>query len=436
MNAKPNQSSLDLSQPLFSEGYQQAVRLLCQCSSPDGFLASNCEHDNYHRIWARDGVIAGLAGLLSQNDELIHAMRATLCTLAKYQGPHGEIPSNVDTRTERVSYGGTTGRVDANLWFIIGCAEYWHYSQDEHFLTELVPQLEKTRFLLGAWEFNNRGLLYIPQAGDWADEYLHSGYILYDQLLYLQAQRSLASLHEAIHGSRDHVLLEKLSHLKHLITSNYWLNSHDPLQDDIYHEVLYRQAHAAAPHCAGEYWLPCFSPTGYGYRFDSFANILVSLLGVSNTAQSNQVDEYIDSIINQDLPLLPAFHPVIQPLDEDWKHLQMTFSYTFKNKPFEFHNGGLWAMLTGFYVADLQQRGKITEATKYLAAIHQANKKHFSDDESNWGFAEYIHGRTLMPGGTRQQAWSAAAAIIGHAALHNKQVFSINDKQRFNTAMH
>lgn len=426
MTTEQTASSIDISQqPLFSEGYSMAERLLCQCSTPDGFIASLTEHDNYRRIWARDGVIVGLAGLLSGNDELIHTFRNTLTTLARYQGPHGEIPSNVDTSTQRVSYGGTTGRVDANLWFIIGCGEYWLATQDDTFLNEIMPHLEKTRFLLGAWEFNTRGLLYVPQAGDWADEYLHAGYVLYDQLLYLQAQRTLSTLHEFIHGSKDHNLHEKLTHLKHLIQANYWFHNGDGLPDDVYHEVLYAKGHAAVPHCGGEYWMPFFSPTGYGYRFDSFANVLASLLGVASAEQQTRVDGFINSIINPKLSLLPAFHPVIQPIDEDWKSLQMTFSFTFKNKPYEFQNGGLWSMLTGFYVADLAKRQQTQQATDCLLAIHRANQMAFGDQD--WGFAEFIHGRTLHTGGTKQQAWSAAAAIIGQAALENKTVFRIDD---------
>ena len=34
--------------------------------------------------------------------------------------------SNVDIRSGRVSYGGMTCRVDADLWFVIGCGEYWN----------------------------------------------------------------------------------------------------------------------------------------------------------------------------------------------------------------------------------------------------------------------------------------------------------------------
>ena len=125
-----------------NEGYNKALSLLHDCATPDGFVASPSERDNYQRVWSRDGTIISLAGLLTGNDKLIETARQTFETLAEYQGPHGEIPSNVDTATQRISYGGTTGRVDANLWFLIGCGEYWQTTGDEEFLERLRPAIE------------------------------------------------------------------------------------------------------------------------------------------------------------------------------------------------------------------------------------------------------------------------------------------------------
>lgn len=412
---------------IFASGYQHALELLRMCSTEDGFLASPSQRDNYRRIWARDGVILGLAALMTGDHELCASFKHTLLTLARHQGPHGEIPSNVETAAGRISYGGTTGRVDADLWFIIGCAQYWRASGDDDFLSATLPVIEKAHFLLGAWEFNNRGLLYIPQTGDWADEYIHHGYVLYDQLLYLQAQQELCAIHSHVHGSSDHVLREKASRLKHVIRDNYWFNDGDGLPDDAYHEVLYQKGRAAAsPHCAGHHWMSFFAPQGYGYRFDTLANILVSLLGVADDEQRERVDTFIEDegIVPDDMALLPAFYPAIEPVDRDWSELQMSFSYTFKNQPYEFHNAGLWPMVTGFYVADLAARGKVELARRYLEGIHRANALEM--DGESWGFPEYVHGRKFTPGGTRHQGWSAAAAVIGHQALAGRPLLREN----------
>lgn len=404
------------------EGYRQAVELLHRCVTTDGFVAAPGERRNYRRIWARDGVVLGLAALMSKVPELIDAGRRTLETLAHYQGPHGEIPSNVDTLSSRISYGGTTGRVDADLWFIIGCGEYWQATGDEALLQRLLPVLERVHFLLGAWEFNNRGLLYVPLAGDWADEYLHGGYVLYDQLLYLQALRVMAVVHTALHGGPDHALQDRISRLRHLLRANYWFDD-ERVPADAYHEVLYAKGLKAARHCAARYWLPSFSPSGYGYRFDAFANILVSLFGVADERQRDRVDRFIDELIaDRELRLLPAFSPVISPVDEDWEELQVMFSYTFRNRPHEYHNGGLWPMLSGFYVADRVRRDPAAAAT-ILHDIHRANALPLDDEP--WGFPEYLHGRTFAPGGTPCLGWSAAGAIIGECAMQGRPLFTL-----------
>nr|NIT55843.1 glycogen debranching protein [Fodinibius sp.]NIV10829.1 glycogen debranching protein [Fodinibius sp.]NIY24427.1 glycogen debranching protein [Fodinibius sp.] len=163
-------------QKLFSNGYQKAIELLESCITEHGFLATPTELNNYRRIWARDSCIMGLAALLTEQTDLVEGCRHTLETLMRYQGPHGEIPSNVDPVTKRVSYGGTAGRVDGNLWFVICCGQYWRLTKDQAFLNSIIEPLERVRFLLGAWEFNTRGLLYVPLTGDWADEYVHNGY--------------------------------------------------------------------------------------------------------------------------------------------------------------------------------------------------------------------------------------------------------------------
>lgn len=405
-----------------SEGYRKAVELMKSCATEHGFLASNKDVDNYHRIWGRDASIIGLAALLTEDDELVATARRSLTTLASYQGPHGEIPSNVDPRTERVSYGGTAGRVDADLWWLICCGEYFRRTEDESFLDEMMGAIEKVRFLLGAWEFNNRGLIYVPPTGDWADEYVHSGYVLYDNLLYWAAQRAVAAVHRAFHGSRDHDLDARTARLAHLIRANYWFGEDGDVPDDVYHEVLYEKGLDAAPRCRGRYWMSFFSPLGYGFRFDAMANVLVALLEIADESQNAAVDRYLEEeVADEKTGLLRAFHPVIKPKDEAWEDLQMTFSYTFKNQPHEYHNGGLWPLVTGFYAASLAARGHVDAARERARAVHDANAR--GADGGEWTFPEFLHGRTHEPGGVRSMGWSAAAGVIADAYGRGARLF-------------
>ncbi len=416
---------LQYDRKFFEEGYERALSMIKQCASEHGFYASPTDVANYQRVWGRDGNIIGITALVTGDEELIETCKRTLKTLKDHQGPHGEIPSNVDPNSQRISYGGMAGRVDADLWFIIGCAEYWKKTGDDSFLDEFIPAIEKTVFLLGAWEFNNRGLLYIPETGDWADEYLQEGYVLYDQLLYLQALRSVYEIRKYMHGSEDHNLRERIVRLKNMIFDNYWILDGDSVPEHVYHEILYKKTRHAREYCIDRYWLPFFTPHGYGYRFDSMSNVFAYLVGKCPEERSEKVDRHIDKIIEgNDIDLLPAFHPVIKEVDEDWKDLKMTFSYNFKNRPYEYHNGGLWPLITGFYVAGLVERGKHDRAVRFMEGLHRANTSAMDGDE--WSFPEYIHGKDFTPGGTKYQGWSASAAVLGHNCLfNNKRLFLI-----------
>jgi len=410
--------------PIFREGERRALGVLRACASPEGFLASPTNRLNYRRIWSRDGTILGLAALLTGEADLIETARRTYDLLARHQGPHGEIPSYVDPASDQATFGATAGRVDSGLWFVIGCGEYWRKTGDDAFIERLRPCLERVRFLLGAWEFNQRGLLYVPLTGDWADEYLHNGYVLYDQLLYLQGLRVMARIQDAFDGKPDAPLAEKIARLVRLLRANYWFGSEEPASADIYHDVLFEKGKRASRRRAGHYWMPSFSPSGYSYRFDAFGNVLASLFDLADDGQRRSVDDFIaNDLVNRHLPLLPAFHPVIEPVDRDWSTLQVMFSNSFKNKPYAYQNGGLWPMITGFYVADLARRGRRKEAKVHLEAIHRANS--FEMEGKDWGFPEFVNGKTLAPGGTREQGWSAAAALIGHHALRGATVFRI-----------
>ncbi|TMD28737.1 MAG: hypothetical protein E6J04_15275, partial [Chloroflexi bacterium] len=113
-----------------SQAYERSLAMLRRCLSPAGFLGSPSDVDNYARIWARDGIISGLAALASGDASLVDGMRRTLLTLAQHQGLHGEIPSNVTVDGKQVSFGRLVGRVDALLWYVVGVCAYSRHTND------------------------------------------------------------------------------------------------------------------------------------------------------------------------------------------------------------------------------------------------------------------------------------------------------------------
>ncbi len=387
--------------------YQYALELLHRCLCPAGFLASRDDVDNYGRIWARDGVIAGLAALVSGDADLIAGMQRTLDTLTQRQGPHGEIPSNVTVDGNHVSYGYLVGRVDALLWYIIGVCAYLQctaQSDKERYRSAI----ERALFLAGCWEYNNRGLLYTPISGNWADEYVQQGYVLSDQLLYETALLAAGRIFE------QQVWQEKAKRLHQLLIVNYWPRAacaNDPL---VYHPQAYRHQIEQGEK---NHWLVAFSPAGYATSFDGLAHALALLTDLGDDRQQVEAEQYVQSLEAQTgSVLVPAFWPVIQPGDAGWRELESNHLYgQMKNMPYRYHNGGLWPMLTGLEVVGLVRQGARDRASHLLTAINAANAQ--GSGNRKWEFAEYHDAQTHLPMGTKYMVWSAAAGVLAHQAV-------------------
>lgn len=396
-----------------ADAYQRSLDLLRQCLTPAGFVASPVQVDNYARIWARDGVITGLAALVSGDAELIKGMGRTLDTLAAHQGPHGEIPSNVTVNGRQVSYGRLAGRVDALLWYIIGACAYLHTTkQAEHKVNHWLS-IERALFLAGCWEYNNRGLLYTPLSGNWADEYVVQGYVLSDQLLYTLALRCAGLVFKKKEWQM------KAQTLHDMLAVNYWPRI--TLRDDalVYHPHAYR---ALVERGEITHWLPAFTASGYVTYFDGLAHALALLTDLGEEEQRRQADKYVESLEEYiGNALLPAFWPVIHPDDAQWTALEANHLYgTLKNQPYMYHNGGLWPMITGLYIVGLVRHGHRERAQHLLTTLHAANAQ--GSDGREWDFAEYHSGQSFEPLGTRHLAWSAAAGILAHQAVQQKHL--------------
>ena len=386
--------------------YIKAIELLQRCSSSNGFLASAENTSNYKRVWARDGVICGLAALASGDEKLIHTFEKTLETLANNQHKNGTIPSNVlVTETEtQVSYGGLAGRVDAVTWFVIGICQYAFYKKDSSFVSKYDSNIQKCLQLLEAWEFNNQHLIYVPLSGNWADEYITDGYVLYDQLLRVWALRSYN------YFQKNEEITSKIEKIEHQIVVNFTPNEIVPK----YHESAYNELQFKG-------FMPCsFSPAGYKTQFDAFANALVLLLNIGSDDFQNQILTTFETIKNEtDLKLIPAFWPPIQESDLDWNLLKNNCKYEFRNYPYEFHNGGSWSMVNGFYGLALLAKAKDSEALQILNAINEANAV------EDFSFYENFNSETKVPNGVPLCAWSAAATVMLYQSINTNFKFLV-----------
>lgn len=395
------------------EGYDHALALLRRVTTPDGLLASPHTVTNYRRVWARDGVVCGLAGLLAEETTVTDGLRTTLETLAAHQGPQGQIPSNLrigDKAVLDVSYGTLCGRVDTIPWFVVGVCQYAHATGDRAFAERMAPAIERGLDLLTAWEFNGRGLVYVPQGGDWADEFILHGYVLYDQLLRLWALRCAASV------LGDDRRADDAERLTPLLRRTFWPSGHDE-QDDHYHPQALRQ-HLET---TGPQPFPpaALSPSGYVPLFDGWSNALAILLDLPDEQQRQALFEHVATLSPCKLHgMVPAFWPPVDEGDLGWHDLTQNHRGTFNNRPGHYHNGGLWPIVNGWWGAALAIDGREREAHVLLTRLHAANRTSRSDEP--WEFAEYLDADAAAPHGTPHLAWSAAGAVLLDAYLNDR----------------
>ena len=392
-----------------TETYHKGVDLLRQGITSNGFVASTGFRTNYHRIWARDSIITGLSALLTDEKELIEGMRKSLVALKTNQHDNGMIPSNMEIdsqdKVKNVSYGTLTGKVDASLWFVIGIFLFFNKTKDQNFINEMQQAIRKVFKMLAIWEFNGRGLLYIPQGGNWADEFVLEGYNLTEQLLYYWA------LEEASRVYDSELYAEKARRLKELIMVNYWPSENN--KEKAYHKTAFVQQLERG---TTDHWMAGFKPSGYFTYFDCFAHALSFILGINLPSQKQKIIIHIETIASglKDF-LVPAFRPVIKNGDAGWNTLQNNRTYQFRNRPGEYQNGGVWPVFNGLLIAGLYKSKEIELADKLRRALYRAVEM----PDNQYGFYEYINANNWSAGGAKHQLWSAAGVIFAENAAQN-----------------
>lgn len=375
-----------------------AFQILHQSCTPQGILASAEHHDNYNRVWARDSMMAGLAGYWQNDPIVMAAFKASVISLAKQQSRQGQLPSNIAFdpygNIEKVSYGGLCGRVDATTWWLIGACMLGQ--DDTAFATSMYDTVVRAFGVLTVWEYNDRGLMYVPLGGNWADEYVTQGYTLYDQLLRLWA------LQEAATTYQNKTWALQAQQLRRLLSENYWLQNAPPTLP--YHATAWHNAPNRP-----SYWACSLAPNGYDTRWDMPANALALCLGLGNKAQQTAVIQYIEAwAAAEGSWLLPVFYPVIDAKHPDWQLLSNNYAYSYKNKPYHFHNGGVWGIFLGWLARGLYNVGRNDLATQ----IHTDLVNALQREDPPHTFYEYIAFDTKKAGGTPHLCFTAAGVLL------------------------
>jgi hypothetical protein len=144
-------------------------------------------------------------------------------------------------------------------------------------------------------------------------------------------------------------------------------------------------------------------------RFDLLGNCLAILGGIASLARSRRLIAWIERAcasmkdrkqLAVELP--PCLFPFIQRSDPDWRP-----RYAQYNTPGEYHNGGVWPFVCGFYVAALVAAGRFALAEKKLLALTDLVKP-TRVARVPYGFNEWFKAQDGKPRGQDWQTWSAS----------------------------
>ncbi|MFM6945726.1 MAG: glycoside hydrolase 100 family protein [Flavobacteriales bacterium] len=375
---------------------EEAFQVFKNSATKAGFLATAVGDENYNRVWSRDSAITALAILLHDYEALYPSIKASILTLGSQQNQTGIIPSNVAVDHHgnlQPSYGTLVGRVDAQTWWVIQSCLFILKTNDLELKEQLKGKIDKVLGLLDAWEFNARDLLYTPLGGNWADEYVLSGYTLYDNLLRFWALDLYAQCWPS-----ETQIWHKMQRVRVAILSNFSIDHEVPTSATI-HPRIQQELQQAQP----AYMPACFDAAQYVMQWDAAAHGLALLLGFDCTRVASYVQQFQDA---EKRLFVPSFWPVIQEEDQAWSLLEHQYNYAFKNKPYHFHNGGSWPVMSGILAMGF--RNFVPQLSSQMASSYEQ----FLNKTDHMNFSEYISTNKLQPGGKTQMCFSAAGYLF------------------------
>jgi glycogen debranching enzyme len=403
----------------------QAEGILLANGGALGLLGANAA---YQQVWARDSMICGLGLLLCRDPEGAAIYRRSLETLRRFQSPLGNVPHNVGlpgmADPALISHGGQllardgeeavldtihAGCVDGNLWYIIGHFLHYTLCGDRALLEDAWESLEKALLWLRYQDSNECGLIEVHEAMDWADLFVNRYNVLYDNVLFYAAWRSMAALAAALGRPAD-FYRQRAADVHRKLNTLLWVGPEEE-RDWAWigverREWLYTLKRIDTELVERPFYLPYVAFRDYADRLDTLGNVLAIVFGVANERKTAQILDYIDAAGLHDPWPVRALYPPINPGDRDWREYYRVRNL---NLPHHYHNGGAWPFIGGFYVAALVKAGRLDDARRQLAALTAMNRQGRTRE---WGFNEWFHGLSGKPMGFDGQSWSAALYIF------------------------
>ena len=342
----------------------------------------------YPEPYTRDLMICSLGILTTQNERLLKSLRRVLETLAKNQSEFGHIPSLVHDPQDR-------GSSDTTPLFLMAVGIYRKAMNEDNFLEEAV---EKAMRWMEYQSPTNRYLVAQLPTSDWRDEQWVLGYGLFvNTIVYIYLR---------LFGQYERAANVKKSMEQFTVKGDR--------QNHHIHEGLVLRSK------------PYYALWSYkvyrSERFDLLGNSLAILSGIARPSRAQKLITWIEAECKAmrqreelavDLP--PNFFPYVREEDPEWMP-----RYKKYNQPGEYHNGGIWPFICGFYIAALVSAGKFNLAEKKLLSLARLVKQPRQADVE-FGFNEWHRAQDGTPQGQDWQSWSAAMFLYASACVEKKR---------------
>jgi hypothetical protein len=320
-------------------------------------------------------MISSLGFLATGNEELADALRRTLVALAANQSVLGLIPGLAHDPADR-------GSSDTTPLFLFGLALYRRSANQPEFLDEAA---HKALQWMQYQSPDDMVMVSQLPTSDWRDEQWVMGYGLYVNTL-VYAYLVLYSQNES--ASQLLALMNRF---------------------EVLGEAKKPHEHEGLVVPAKPYYALYSYKLFHSDRFDLLGNSLAILTGIASPDRARELVAWVEAECEamrdrQELAvnLPPCLFPFILRQDADWRP-----RYEQYNRPGEYHNGGVWPFVCGFYVAACVAAGRMDLAGRNLLALTELVKP-WHENEAEWGFNEWIKAQTGQPSGRDWQTWSAA----------------------------
>ncbi len=342
----------------------------------------------YPEPYTRDLMFSIFGIGVTGNKKLLLSIRRVLETLAKNQTEHGHIPSLVHDKDDR-------GSSDSTPLFLLGTGIFRELTGEIDFLSEAV---EKALIWMDYQSPSDRNMIAQQPTSDWRDEQWVPGYGLFVNTLAYSYLRLLGR-----NGKADNMHREMR---RFIITAG----------------TRHRHVHEGLVVKYKPYYALWSYKIYSSERFDLLGNSIAILSGIASPTRAEEMISWIEEECenmkkNGDLAvdIPPNFFPFIRREDPDWHP-----RYEIYNKPGDYHNGGIWPFVSGFYVAALVAVKKYALAQEKLLALARLNKAS-TDGKLTYGFNEWIKAQDGKPMGQDWQTWSAALFLYAAKCVEEKQ---------------